>query len=88
MGRLGQFAVKVLGVWLVVSLLRQQQNKFRGEAGAARAAAAMAGMLAKNGRLLRVRGVKKFTGGLLLKGGDRLEKAEIFGKSAYGVLSC
>ncbi len=86
-GAVGQFAVKVLGgvVGGVATAAATGGVGFVARAGAARAAA-MAGNVGKKWATAEgAGGVKKFTGGLLLKGGDRLEKAEIFGKSAYSV---
>lgn len=86
-GAVGQFAVKVLGgvVGGVAAAAATGGASFVARAGAARAAA-MAGNVGKKWATAEgAGGVKKFTGGLLLKGGDRLEKAEIFGKSAYSV---
>ena len=86
-GAVGQFAVKVLGgaVGGAAMAVGTAGTGFIARAGMARAAA-MAGSVGKKWATQEGAGrAKKFAGGLLLKGGERMEKTQIFGRSAYDV---
>ncbi len=86
-GAVGQFAVKVLGgaVGGAAMAVGTAGTGFVARAGMARAAA-MAGNVGKKWATQEGAGrAKKFAGGLLLKGGERMEKTQIFGRSAYDV---
>ncbi len=86
-GAVGQFAVNVLGgaVGGLATAAATGGAGFVARAGMARAAAA-AGSVGKKWVEKEGAGkMRKFAGGMLLKGGERLEKTEVFGKSAFGV---
>jgi hypothetical protein len=86
-GAVGQFAVNVLGgaVGGLATAAATGGVGFVARAGAARAAAA-AGSVGKKWVEKEGAGkMRKFAGGMLLKGGERLEKTEVFGKSAFGI---
>lgn len=86
-GAAGQFAVKVLGgvIGGAAMAVGTGGAGFVVRAGAARAAGLASGV---GKRWVEQEGAgkfRKFAGGMLLKGGERMEKTEIFGKSAYGI---
>lgn len=85
-GAVGQFAVNVLGgaVGGVATAVATGGAGFVARAGAARAAAAASSVGKKWVEKENAGKIRKFAGGMLLKGGDKLEKTEIFGKSAFG----
>lgn len=86
-GAVGGFAVNVLGgaVGGIAAAAATGGTSFIARAGLARAAA-MSSSVGKSWVEKEGAGkMRKFAGGMLLKGGERMEKTEVFGKSAFGV---